>query len=95
MRRIKYVRHAKLRLRERLIEEDEVKRIIESPFAKYYDVLTGCYVATGSRIKKENHDLIILYKSDEVVTVISVIDTSKYDEIASRKERIGRWIKLG
>jgi hypothetical protein len=95
MRRVKYVRHAKLRLRERLIEENEVKRIIESPFAKYYDMLTGCFVAIGARIKREGHSLMILYEGDDAVTVISVIDTSKADEIASRKERIGRWVKVG
>jgi hypothetical protein len=95
MRRIKYVEHAKLRLRERLIEEDEVKRIIESPFAKYYDVLTRSFVVIGARTRREGHNIIILYEGDNVVTVMSVIDTSKSDEIASRKERMGRWIKVG
>ena len=41
--------HAKLRLRERKIEIDEVHNVMEFPEMKFYDLKSGHFIAIGRR----------------------------------------------
>ncbi|WP_238516225.1 DUF4258 domain-containing protein [Thermococcus gammatolerans] len=69
--------HAKLRLRERKIEIDEVHNVMEFPEMKFYDLKSGHFIAIGRR-SVPNHWLILAYDDyGDVIEVITIIDTSK------------------
>ena len=88
--------HAKLRLKERNIELNEVINIIKNPKMKFYDIRNRHLIAIGEREKKEGHYLIIDYdRVRESVEVVTVIDTSKsLEKIVSNRVNNARWIRL-
>jgi len=91
---VEFVRHARDRLRERLIKVEEVQNVLFRPTATYFDLVTGYFVALGRRALKHGHWLIVVYeKRDGVRRVISVLDTTKANEIAQNREARGRWLK--
>ncbi len=83
--------HAKLKLQERNITEEEVVKIIKSSKEYLLDKETGNLVAYGVR-EKSGHILIVVLSPD-MKKIITLIDTSKGDIINKRKDR-GRWIKI-
>ena len=88
----KYSEHAKLKLREREIQEHEVEEILRKPREILLDIETGNLIMVGDRKSKQNHKLIVVY-SREKNKVVTIIDTSKTEIIKKRKE-IGRWVKI-
>ncbi len=60
---ITFTRHARYRLKERMIEEDEVIRVLMRPERRFYDLRNGYQIAIGPRRKEELH-LIIAYDQE-------------------------------
>ncbi|WP_297515665.1 DUF4258 domain-containing protein [Thermococcus sp.] len=87
--------HAKLRLKERKIEIDEVHNVMEFPEMKFYDLKSGHFIAIGRR-GVPNHWLIIAYDDyGDVIEVITIIDTSKsLEKIVEKRTSSRRWIQV-
>ena len=92
--KILYTRHARMRLNERRIGEDEVEEVLRSPDDEFYDVVTGHLVATKARTRRTGHTLFVVYeRADDVIMVISVFDSSSPDKLILR--RLGkRWLRV-
>jgi len=81
-----------LKLKEREIEKEEVKQVMEYPEEILLDTETGNIVIVGDRSLKIDHKLLVVL-SEDMQKVVALIDTSKIDIINRRKEK-GRWIKI-
>ncbi|WP_324735252.1 DUF4258 domain-containing protein [Thermococcus sp. SY098] len=92
---IVFTEHARLRLRERRIGEEEVEAVLKEPAWRFYDLKGGHQIAIGAR-KKKDHYLIVVYdQSEDVIEVITVIDVSRsLDKIISRRVESRRWVEL-
>jgi hypothetical protein len=90
--KIQFTKHAYLKLKEREIEKEEVKQIIEHPEEILLDTETGNIVIVGDRSLKIGHKLLVVL-SEDMQKVVTLIDTSKIDIINRRKKK-GRWIKI-
>ncbi|MDI6865123.1 DUF4258 domain-containing protein [Thermodesulfovibrio yellowstonii] len=89
---IKFTSHAKLKMEERFIRQEDVIKIINEPEEILLDIETGNIIVTGAMGNRSGHKLIIVLSGD-MERVITIIDTSKSDIISKRKER-ARWIKI-
>jgi len=90
--KIQFTKHAYLKLREREIEEFEVRQVIEHPEEILLDTETGNIIIVGDRSLKIGHKLLVVLSKD-MQKVVTLIDTSKIDIINRRKEK-GRWVKV-
>ncbi|ALM74851.1 DUF4258 domain-containing protein [Thermococcus barophilus] len=90
-----FTAHARLRLEERKISEQEVKDTLNNPKWRFYDLKDGHQIAIGAR-RKKGHYLIVVYdQSEDVIEVITVIDVSRsLDKIISRRVESRRWVEL-
>ncbi|NJE62086.1 DUF4258 domain-containing protein [Thermococcus sp. 21S7] len=87
--------HAKERLRERDVSIEEVMGIIDSPRRKFYDLRSGHFVVIGRRNIPEHWLIVVHDRRDNIVEVITVIDTSKsLDKIIERRLSSRRWVEL-
>jgi SAM-dependent methyltransferase len=87
--------NARDRLKERMINEDEVENVLNNPKTTYFDMLTEHFVSIGPRTSKPGHWLIVVYETrDRLRRVISILDTSTVEEIAHSREVKGRWLKV-
>jgi len=95
MAEFEFVAHARDRLQERLINVEEVIGVLSNPTATYLDVVTGHFIALGVRTLRRGHWLIVVYElRDDVRRIISVLDTTRAEEIAEGREARGRWLKV-
>lgn len=70
--KLSLTKHAKLRVKERLISCQEVEKIILNPKWSFYDLRDGHRIAIG---KRNDHHLIVIYDlSHEFAEVVTVID---------------------
>ena len=93
--RVKYTRHASLRLQVRGIGNDEVEHVLQKPQGIYYDVVTRAMVAVGPRLRRPGHWLFVAYvREDDVYRVVTVIDTKNPNRLANRREERGRWVRV-
>jgi SOS response regulatory protein OraA/RecX len=91
--KIQFTKHAYLKLKEREIEKEEVKQVMEHPKEEILlDTETGNIVIVGDRSLKIGHKLLVVL-SEDMQKVVTLIDTSKIDIINRKKEK-GRWIKI-
>ena len=90
--KIQFTKYAYLKLKEREIEKEEVKQVMEHPEEIPLDTETGNIVIVGDRSLKIGHKLLVVL-SEDMQKVVTLIDTSKIDIINRRKEK-GRWIKI-
>jgi len=67
MTRIEFSEHAKLKLKEKGIDEIEALNVLKVPLSVFLDVETGNLVAVGNRIHKLGHQLIIVYTTIEIL----------------------------
>jgi len=84
---IKFTLHAKLKIKERNIDEKEIFKTIRQPEEIFLDVDTGNIVIIGERESKSGHKLIVVMSYD-MKKVITIIDTSKIDIINIKKGEI-------
>ena len=93
--RLRLTRHALQRLIERAIELFEVEEALRNPEEIFYDTETGYLIAVKDRAHRPGHKLLVVYKPTvDVITLISVMDTSSPEELISR--RVGkRWVRIG
>jgi len=95
MAEFEFVAHARDRLQERLINVEEVIGVLSNPTATYLDVVTGHFIALGVRTLRRGHWLIVVYEvRDSVRRIISVLDTTRAEEIAKSREARVRWLKV-
>ncbi|ACS90983.1 hypothetical protein TSIB_1934 [Thermococcus sibiricus MM 739] len=92
---ITFTEHARQRLKERKIEEDEIEKVLKKPKWKFYDLKNAHQIAIGER-RKEGHYLIIAYdREGESIKVVTVIDVSRnLEKIVKRRLENKRWIEL-
>ncbi|HII61012.1 DUF4258 domain-containing protein [Pyrococcus horikoshii] len=92
---ITFTEHARRRLKERRIGEDEVRQVLTEPEWKFYDLRNGHQIAIGPR-RKEEHYLITFYdQEEEIIKVVTVIDVSKsLEKIIKRRLEGKRWVEL-
>ncbi len=88
---MKFTDHAKIRLEEYDISEEDIANCITSPDHLYLDILTGRIVAV-KRIA-ENRYLITVYESNDEITIVTLFPTSKINKIEKRIKS-GRWLEL-
>jgi len=87
--------HAKERLRERKISIAEVEKVINSPKRRFYDLRSGHFIVIGRRDIPEHWLIVVHDRRDNIVEVITVIDTSKsLDKIIGRRLSSRRWVEL-
>ena len=88
---MKFTEHARMRMGEYGIPEEEVYNCISSPDELYLDILTGRVVA----VKKVSGGryLITIYESNGEITIVTLFPTSKVNKIKKRV-RSGRWLEL-
>lgn len=94
---IVFSEHAMFRMSIRDIREYEVLNVIKNPQKVFYDLLTGYYIAIGSRDPaiRGGHSLVIAYTlSENIIRVVTVIDVKNIDNIVGRRLSSGRWVEL-
>jgi DNA polymerase III delta subunit len=70
------------------ITEEMIRNVVGNPDEVLYDSATGRWVAL-----KMNRRLAVVYEAREEETfIITIIYSSKLDEVARRRKRSGRWI---
>jgi len=84
--------HAKDKLLKELkklgITEHLIRKILENPDELLYDALRERFVAVNW-----THNTAVIYeKTNNNLTVITVIYSSKLKDIVNTRKRIGRWI---
>jgi len=95
MAEFEFVAHARDRLQERLINVEEVIGVLSNPMAIYLDLVTEYFIALGARTLRRGHWLLVVYEvRDDVRRIISVLDTTRAEEIAKSREAKGRWLKV-
>ncbi len=90
MTEIQFTDHARMRLREREIPEQDVIETVKNPDEVLFDADKGNLVAVK---KVGDMHLIVIYAPSKPVRVISIIQTSKLNIVENRIKR-GRWVKL-
>ena len=91
---IEFSSHAKQKLIERAISEEEVIKSLQNPDYLFLDSETGNTIAIAPR-EKPNHHLVIAFREVEgKIKIITVIDISGGKKLIERREKRGRWIKL-
>lgn len=90
-----FTNHAKNRIKERMINKDEVENVLNNPQTIYFDILTEHFVSIGQRTSKPGHWLIVVYEiRNQLKRVISILDTSTIEKITHSREAKGRWLKV-
>ncbi len=90
MTEIQFTDHARMRLREREIPEQDVIETVKNPDEVLFDADKGNLVAVK---KVGDMYLIVIYAPSKPVRVISIIQTSKLNIVENRIKR-GRWVRL-
>jgi len=90
---IRFSRHTMDKLATELsrkgITEEMIRDVVRNPDEVLYDSATGRWIAL-----KMNRRLAIVYeRREEEIFIITVIYSSKLDEVARRRKRSGRWIQ--
>jgi uncharacterized DUF497 family protein len=86
--------HAREKLKERSIGEEEVIAALQNPKHLFLDSETGNSIAISAR-EKPNHYLIVVFrKVERKIKIVTVIDTSSVERIVEKREKKGRWIRL-
>jgi len=89
---ITFTNHAKAKLLKELkklgITKSIIAKTLKNPDELLYDALRGRYVATNN-----THNTAIIYeKTDDNLTVITIIYSSELTDMVNRRKRTGRWI---
>ncbi len=90
MTEIQFTDHARMRLREREIPEQDGIETVKNPDEVLFDADKGNLVAVK---KVGDMYLIVIYAPSKPVRVISIIQTSKLNIVENRIKR-GRWVRL-
>ncbi len=86
-----FTTHAKIRMEEYGIREDEIKETVKEPEKLFLDVKTGRLVAIKTH--EEKH-LVVVYESNKEIVIITVFPTSKINKIVENRVKNGRWLEL-
>ena len=87
---MRFTKHAKDRLAEYGISEEDVENMLKEPEKVFLDLKTGRFVAV--KRWKDKH-LVIVFESGDELMVITAFPTSKIHKVMRRVES-GRWIEL-
>ncbi|WP_290595851.1 MULTISPECIES: DUF4258 domain-containing protein [unclassified Archaeoglobus] len=90
MTEVKFTDHARKRLQEREIPEQDVINAVKDPDDVLFDADKGNLVAVK---KVGDVHLIVVYAPSRPLRIISVIQTSKLN-IVENRIRKGRWVRL-
>jgi len=89
---ILFTQHAKEKLEKELkklgITEQLIAKTLENPDELLYDALRERFVA----VNWNNNTAIIYEKTDNNITVITVIYSTELKDTVNRRKRTGRWI---
>ena len=89
---ILFTDHAKDKLQKELkklgITEQLITEILENPHELLYDALRERFVALNW-----SHNTAVIYeKTDNNLTVVTIIYSSELKDIVNKRKRTGRWI---
>jgi len=93
---ITVTRHARAKLRERALPLDVVKRVIEAPNYRFYDVISGGEVSIGEvEFRKTRIVLAVVFiRRGERISIVTAYPCSRMLEEIERKKKSGRWTGL-
>ncbi|MGQ4892933.1 MAG: DUF4258 domain-containing protein [Candidatus Njordarchaeia archaeon] len=85
-----FTKHAIYRMELFKLSKSQIVDVLTNPKNILYDILTKNLIAIKPY---ENKQLIVVYKREEDIKVITVLLTSKHNIIRNRMRR-GRWVKV-
>ena len=96
MMRITLTRHARAKLRERALPLDAVRRVIEAPEYRFYDVVSDVEVSIGETELDGRHTIlaVVFIRRDKRIRIVTAYPCKGMLEEIERKERLGRWVRL-
>jgi len=96
MMRITLTRHAREKLKERALPLDAVKRVIEAPEYRFYDVVSDAEVSVGKTELNGRRIIlaVVFIRRGERIRIVTAYPCKGMLEEIERKERLGRWIRL-
>lgn len=94
--KITLTRHARAKLRERASPLDMVRRVVEAPTHRFYDVISGAEVSIG---EVEFHGrrivlAVVFIRRGKRIRVVTTYPCKRMLEEIKRKKKLGRWIEL-
>jgi len=94
--KITLTRHARAKLRERALPLDIVKRVVEAPRHRFYDLVSGAEVSIG---EVESHErrivlAVVFIRRGERIRIVTAYPCKRMLEEIERKKKSGRWIWL-
>lgn len=92
MKRIIYSKHLIFRLKVREIDENLPKKIYEQAEERYFDRITGNFIAVGRTMYvSKQREMVLVYKEVENVVEIITIHPLKSGQKDNRLKS-GRWV---
>ena len=89
---MKFTEHARDRMSEFGISEQEVIESIEVPDAVFLDILTGRFIAVKKQT--ESRALVTVFEKNDDITIVTVFPTSKINKVLESRIKSGRWLEI-
>lgn len=93
--KIIFSKHAEMKIKERIIEREEVEEVLKEPDFVFYDIYTKNFINVCKvKIKNVSTNLVVVYmKENDIIKIITVYPCKDIKRELRKKEG-KRWIRV-